>query len=78
MIEKGDYQYSKAAITEYIRWLKEYKLPTQPKLNQVLWKMMVREKDYVGIKQLLQFKVLDDSLELAKKLVDIGTNKNLT
>ena len=39
---------------------------------------MVRERDYDGIKQLLQFKVIDDSLELAKKLVDIGSNKNLS
>ena len=40
--------------------------------------MIIREKDFVGIKQLLQFKVIDDSLDLAKKLIDIGTNKNLT
>jgi len=37
-----EYSYLKSIILEYIRWLKEFNLPTQPKLAGILWKLMWR------------------------------------
>lgn len=66
-----EYSYIKSVVLEYIRWLKEHKLSTSPKLMQILWKLMWRHRDFTGIQNLIQFKVLEDSLDLAMKLLDV-------
>ena len=48
-----EYFYIKSVILEYIRWLKEHKLSTSPKLMQILWKLMWRHRDFTGIQNLI-------------------------
>jgi hypothetical protein len=71
------YPYLRSIIVEYIRCLLEYQLPSQPKLQSTLWKFMWTNKDFVGLQNLLQFKVLDDSLELALHLCQLGCERDL-
>ena len=71
------YVYLKAIILEYIRCLQEFNLPSQPRLQTILWKFIWSNRDLIGLQNLLQYKVLDDNLELAQHLVQLGCNKDL-
>jgi len=71
------YVYLKSMIVEYIRCLQEFGLPSQPILQSTLWKYIWRNRDFIGLQNLLQFKVLDDTLELAQHLVQLGCAKDL-
>lgn len=66
------YVYLKAIIIEFIRCLQEFNLPSQPRLQSVTWKFMWVQRDFIGLQNLLQFKVLDDTLELGQHLVQLG------
>ena len=70
------YSYCKALIIEYIRCLQEYNLPSQPRLQSILWKYVWKNWDLVGFQNLLQYKVFDDNLELAKHLIELGNEWN--
>lgn len=69
--------YLKAVILEYIRCLQEFNLPSQPRLQSILWKYIWKNRDLIGLQNLLQYKVLDDNLELAQHLVQLGSDKDL-
>lgn len=71
------YIYLKAIILEYIRCLQEFSLPSQPRLQSILWKYMWSNRDLIGLQNLLQYKVLDDNLELAQHLVQLGSERDL-
>ena len=64
--------YLKSIMLEYIRQAKENDLTIQPKLQQVLWKTLWRNRDFVGLQNIIQFKVIEENLELAQKLVELG------
>lgn len=66
------YNYMRSIIVEYIRCLQEFILPSQPKLQSILWKYIWKNRDFIGLQNLLQYKVLDDTLELAQHLVQLG------
>ena len=67
-----DNDYLKSIMLEYIRQAKENDLTIQPKLQQVLWKTLWRNRDFVGLQNIIQFKVIEENLELAQKLVELG------
>ena len=71
------YNYLRSVIVEYIRCLQEYNLATHPKLQSILWKFIWKNRDFIGLQNLLQYKVLDDTLELAQYLVQLGCEKDL-
>jgi hypothetical protein len=71
------YSYMRSIIVEYIRCLQEFTLPSQPKLQSILWKYIWKNRDFIGLQNLLQYKVLDDTLELAQHLVQLGCDLDL-
>lgn len=72
-----NYAYLKSIILEYIRCLQEFSLPSQPKLQTILWKFIWKNRDFIGLQNLLQYKVLSDSLELAQYLLQLGSKIEL-
>ena len=69
------YTYVKSVLLEYIRCLQEFSLPAQPRLQTILWNYVCINRDFIGLQNLLQYKVLGDSLELAQYLIKLGTKK---
>mmetsp|Transcript_21454 Transcript_21454/g.19030 ORF Transcript_21454/g.19030 Transcript_21454/m.19030 type:complete len:540 (+) Transcript_21454:606-2225(+) len=66
------YNYLRSVIVEYIRCLQEFNLTTHPRLQSILWKFIWKNRDFIGLQNLLQYKVIDDTLELAQYLVQLG------
>mmetsp|Transcript_45939 Transcript_45939/g.60892 ORF Transcript_45939/g.60892 Transcript_45939/m.60892 type:complete len:91 (+) Transcript_45939:2121-2393(+) len=67
-------------LLEFLRSVLENQIPLQPAQQTMLIKFVFRSKQYAMLHQLLQFYVLNDSLELARVLVSLGScgnqNKN--
>ena len=71
-VESIPYSYLRSVIVEYIRCLQEFNLNTHPRLQSIVWKFIWKNRDFIGLQNLLQYQVLDDSLEFAKYLVQLG------
>mmetsp|Transcript_3979 Transcript_3979/g.3752 ORF Transcript_3979/g.3752 Transcript_3979/m.3752 type:complete len:448 (-) Transcript_3979:30-1373(-) len=76
-VDSLQYSYLRSVMVEYIRCLQEFSLSTHPRLQAVLWKFIWKNRDFIGLQNLLQYKVLDDTLELAQYLVQLGCSKDL-
>ncbi|TNV83895.1 hypothetical protein FGO68_gene4171 [Halteria grandinella] len=67
--------YITGALTEFLRSLMEHQIPQQPVLQNLLIKHVLDNKDYNAFHQLLQYHVLTENLELARTLVNLGSNE---
>jgi hypothetical protein len=67
--------YVTGALTEFLRSLMEHQIPQQPVLQNLLIKHVLDSKDYNGFHLLLQYHVLQENLELARTLVNLGSNE---
>jgi len=60
------------ALISYITSLSEYGIPTEPVLNELLIKILVRRNKFTALMQLLQYGVVADSKPLACLLLSLG------
>lgn len=69
------YRYCLSIMEEYNRCLMEHQIPQSPSQQTMLSEFILKKKDYRLLQSLVQYHVLNDSLELARILLDIGGNE---
>ncbi len=62
-------RYISAIIMEYIKCLFDTGIPLQPQLQSMFLGFLVQSKELSVLQQLLQFHILNDTVELAKMLI---------
>ena len=66
-------RYITTILLEFLRSVLENQIPLQPAQQTMLIKFVFKAKEYAMLHQLLQFYVLNDSLELARVLISLGS-----
>lgn len=66
-------RYVCAVILEFIRCIYENGIPLQPQQQTLFLGFLLLAKEYALLHQMLQFHVCNDSIELAKILVTLGS-----
>ena len=66
-------RYVTTILLEFLRSVLENQIPLQPAQQTMLIKFVFKAKQYAMLHQLLQFYVLNDSLELARVLITLGS-----
>ena len=66
-------RYVCTVLLEFLRSVLENQIPLQPAQQTMLIKFVFKAKQYAMLHQLLQFYVLNDSLELARVLISLGS-----
>lgn len=69
-------KYILAIIEEYNRCLMEHQIPQSPSQQAMLTQYILKQNDYRLLQSLVQYHVLNDSLELARILIEIGGKEN--
>jgi len=64
-------KYFIAVVTEYIRSLGFYKIPIEDCIYQLLISILVQDKRYYQLHQLLQYHIIDDSIHVACQLLSL-------
>jgi len=66
-------RYVNTILLEFLRCVLENSIPLQPAQQTMLIKFVLKAREYAFLHQLLQFHVLNDSLELARSLLLLGS-----
>ena len=69
-------KYVLAIIEEYNRCLMEHQIPQSPSQQTMLTTYILKQNDFRLLQSLIQYHVLNDSLELARILLEIGSKEN--
>jgi len=70
-------RYVCAVVMEFINQLFVNGIPLQPQLQTVVLGFLFEAKEYCVLQQLLQFSVLDETYELARVLIQLGSKSNI-
>ena len=71
---KLSYKYVSSMIIEFFHSLIENQIPQQPTLQNLLLKYILDHRDYPTFQMLLQYHVLNENIELARLLINLGSN----
>jgi hypothetical protein len=61
-------------IIEFFHALVENQIPQQPALQNLLVKYILDHRDYPSFQMLLQYHVLNENIELARLLINLGSS----
>mmetsp|Transcript_23405 Transcript_23405/g.36067 ORF Transcript_23405/g.36067 Transcript_23405/m.36067 type:complete len:97 (+) Transcript_23405:1984-2274(+) len=66
-------KYCLTIIEEYNRCLMEHQIPQSPSQQTMLTQYILKQNDFRLLQSLVQYHVLNDSLELARILIELGS-----
>ncbi len=69
-------KYCLTSIEEYNRCLMEHQIPQSPSQQTMLTQYILKQNDFRLLQSLVQYHVLNDSLELARILIELGSQES--